>query len=106
MEITGGLPEEVVQRIVRQNLGRFRLCYENALGRDSKIAGTIVAKVLVDQTGAVARAETGPGAPGTTVADAALVNCVLLGFKNLTFPAPDHGTVTFVYPITFSPPAP
>src|SRR5262249_37300578 len=29
--VTGNLPPEVVQRIVRQNFGRFRLCYENGL---------------------------------------------------------------------------
>ena len=29
--VSGRLPPEVIQRIVRQNFGRFRLCYENGL---------------------------------------------------------------------------
>ena len=34
--VSGRLPPEVIQRIVRQNFGRFRLCYENGqIGRAS-----------------------------------------------------------------------
>jgi hypothetical protein len=103
MQVTGELPQEVLQRIVQQNLGRFRLCYENALARDAKLRGTVVTRALIDQTGAVVRTESGPG---TTLRDSAVVDCVLQGFKNLSFPAPGRGTVTFVYPIAFSSPVP
>ena len=39
--VGGHLPAEVIQRIVRQNFGRFRLCYENGLRTNPKLAGQV-----------------------------------------------------------------
>ncbi len=35
--------------------------------------------------------------------DRAVVSCVLREFEKFTFPAPEGGVVTVVYPIMFSP---
>ncbi len=98
--VNGRLPPEVIQRIVRQNFGRFRLCYEQGLKRDPTISGTVATKFVIDRSGNVinvARDAT------TTLADAGVVSCITRAFTNLTFPQPEGGIVTVVYPIIFDP---
>lgn len=97
--VTGRLPPEVIQRIVRQNFGRFRLCYENGLRTNAKLAGRVSVKFVIDRSGAVATAVDA----GSTLPDTAVVACVVRSFGNLTFPQPEGGIVTVVYPIDFSP---
>jgi len=105
-QVTGRLPPEVIQRIVRQNFGRFRLCYENGLRTAPNLEGKIAIKFVIDGTGAVTSAVDG----GSDLPDAAVIACVKRGFGNLSFPQPEgNGTVTVVYPIIFrpgDPPAP
>src|SRR6187549_3194941 len=40
-QVNGKLPPEVIQRIVRQNFGRFRLCYENGLKNNPTLSGRV-----------------------------------------------------------------
>lgn len=97
--VSGQLPPEVVQRIVRQNFGRFRLCYENGLRNNPNLQGKISARFVIGRDGAVSNV----AGAGTDVPDSAVVSCVLSSFYGLTFPQPDSGIVTVVYPITFEP---
>ncbi len=97
---TGNLPPEIVQRIVRQNLGRLRLCYENGLRSKPALGGEIVVHFTIGADGSV-RAVSEKSA---TLKDAAMSQCVSRVFKSLSFPAPEGGTVDVLYPITFAPP--
>jgi len=97
--VNGRLPPEAIQRIVRQNFGRFRLCYENALRLRPTLEGSVTVRFLIDRSGAVATAADG----GSSLADATTIGCVVRAFTALTFPAPEGGTVTVVYPIAFAP---
>ena len=40
---------------------------------------------------------------GSDIPDANVVQCVTRGFTNLSFPQPEGGIVTVVYPIIFNP---
>ena len=94
------LPPEVVQRVVRQNFGRFRLCYESGLAKNEKLGGRVTVKFTIDATGAVSHAIDG----GSDLPNKDVVACVVRGFGNLTFPHPDGGgTVAVAYPIIFAP---
>jgi hypothetical protein len=95
----GRLPPEVIQRVVRQNFGRFRLCYENGLKGNPALAGRVAVKFVIDRSGAVATTADG----GSQLPDASVVQCVVRSFGNLSFPQPDNGLVTVVYPLVFSP---
>ena len=99
-EVTGRLPPEVIQRIVRQNFGRYRLCYENALRAKPDLAGTVRVKLVIERDGSVRDAKDDK----SDVKDAGLIACVVKGFANLSFPQPESGIVTVVYPIVFFPP--
>ncbi|WP_394831858.1 AgmX/PglI C-terminal domain-containing protein [Pendulispora rubella] len=98
-QVNGRLPPEVIQRIVRQNFGRFRLCYENGMRTNPNLSGRVSVKFVIDRQGAVATASDG----GSELPDQGVVQCVVRGFGNLSFPQPEGGIVTVVYPIIFSP---
>jgi hypothetical protein len=98
--VNGRLPPEVIQRIVRQNFGRFRLCYEQGLRNAPTLAGQIVVKFTINASGAVASASNG----GSTLPNPSVVSCVVRSFGNLSFPQPEAGVAVVVtYPITFAP---
>lgn len=98
--VTGKLPPEVIQRIVRQNFGRFRLCYEKGLAKNVNLGGRVTVKFTIDPTGAVSHLVDG----GSDLSDKDVVACVVQAFSNLSFPTPEGGgTVAVAYPIIFAP---
>jgi hypothetical protein len=98
--VSGGrIPMDVIQRIVRQNNGRFRACYEAGLRNNPALSGRIATKFVIDRSGAVSLTSDA----GSDLADKTVVSCVVRNFANLSFPAPEGGSVMVTYPITFSP---
>lgn len=97
--VSGHIPPEVIQRIVRQNFGRFRLCYENGLRSSPNLAGRVSVRFVIGRDGAVSGAANG----GSDLPDSGVVSCVTRAFYGLSFPPPDEGIVTVTYPIMFSP---
>lgn len=97
--VQGRLPSEVITRIVRQNFGRFRVCYEVGLRSNPRLMGTVATRFVIGRDGAV----TGVQDAGSTVPDASVVACVVRSFSNLSFPAPESGIVTVTYPIVLGP---
>jgi len=97
--VSGRLPPEVIQRIVRQNFGRFRLCYENGLKKKPDLEGCVFVRFVIAKDGSVSSA----GSAGSDLPDAGVVACVTKAFHGLSFPQPEGGIVTVVYPIMFSP---
>jgi len=96
--VTGKLPPEVVQRIVRRNFGRLRLCYENGLRRDPRLEGTVFVEFTIGADGSVSGVKS-----SGTLPDKAVVDCVDRAFVVLSFPQPEAGTVKVRYPIQFTP---
>ena len=97
--VNGSLPPEIIQRIVRQNFGRYRLCYENGLRTNPKLKGRVTVKFTIDRSGAVSKSTDG----GSDLPDKNVIACIVKGFSNLSFPQPQSGEVNVVYPIIFSP---
>ncbi|MEZ4232359.1 MAG: AgmX/PglI C-terminal domain-containing protein [Polyangiaceae bacterium] len=97
--VSGRIPPEVVQRIVRQNYGQFRMCYENGLRANPNLAGRVTVRFVIGADGSVSNASNG----GSDLPDSGVVGCVVRGFYSLGFPSPENGIVTVVYPIMFSP---
>ncbi len=95
----GHLPPEVIQRIVRQNDGRYRFCYQQALKTNPELTGRVAVKFLIARDGSVAFSADG----GSDIPDTGVRQCVVSSFTQLSFPPPDSGVVTVVYPIVFSP---
>jgi hypothetical protein len=96
--VSGRLPPEVIQRIVRQNFGRFRLCYENGLRNNPNLQGRVSVRFVITRQGTVSNVSGGGDLP-----DGGVVSCVTRAFYGLTFPQPEGGIVTVGYPIMFQP---
>ena len=97
--VSGRLPPELIQRVVRQNYGRFRGCYENGLRTNPNLTGRVTARFIIGRDGAVSNAANG----GSDLPDSKVVGCVLSAFYGLSFPSPENGIVTVSYPIMFTP---
>jgi hypothetical protein len=95
----GHLPPEVIQRIVRQNFGRFSFCYQNGLKTNPNLEGRVTVKFVIGRDGGVQLAADG----GSDIPDAGVKQCVVSSFAGLTFPQPDNGVVTVIYPLMFTP---
>jgi FHA domain len=97
--VSGRLPPEVIQRIVRQNYGRFRMCFEQGLARNPNLEGRVAVRFVIGRDGSVSNVSNG----GSDLPDSGVVNCVVRAYYGLSFPQPEGGIVTVVYPIMFSP---
>jgi hypothetical protein len=97
--VGGRLPAEVIQRVVRQNFGRFRQCYENGLRTNPNLEGRVAVRFVIGRDGAVSNAANG----GSDLPDGGVVSCVIGAYYGLSFPAPEAGIVSVVYPILFQP---
>lgn len=93
------LPPEVVQRVVRQSEGRFRFCYEQGLAKNPSLAGRVKVKFVIGRDGAVSVAQDA----GSDVPDATVVSCMVRAVGALSFPQPEGGIVSVVYPWVLAP---
>jgi hypothetical protein len=96
--VSGRLPPEVIQRTVRQNYGRFRMCYEQGLVKNPNLEGRVATRFVIGRSGTVQNAQNG----GSDLPDSGVVACVVSAFYGLSFPEPQGGIVTVTYPIAFS----
>lgn len=99
--INGRLPPEAIQRIVRQNMGRFRYCYERALESNPSLQGRVATRFLIARDGSVAYSTEEP--TETQMSDTGVISCIVRAFGALSFPQPEGGTVTVIYPLSLSP---
>lgn len=112
---SGHLPAEAVQRALRERLATTKKCYEEGLKRDPKLEGRVLVRLVIGLEGKVTEASPAtadaaktadvltPGdAPVPAMPDAKVTACVVEVLRQATFPKPDGGPVTVVYPVTFS----
>ncbi|HLM73647.1 MAG TPA: AgmX/PglI C-terminal domain-containing protein, partial [Polyangiaceae bacterium] len=97
--VNGKLPPPVIQRIVRQNFGRFRICYENGLKNNPNLQGRVAVRFVIRADGEVTNVLNA----GSDMPDSSVVSCVVKSFQGLSFPQPEQGIVSVTYPIMFSP---
>lgn len=95
----GRLPPSDIQKLVRQNFGRFKLCYTATLKRDPAAGGRVEPEFIIDVDGSVADARM----LASTVADKDMNDCIVRTILLLRFPPPPDGYVTVGYPLIFSP---
>jgi hypothetical protein len=93
----GRLAPEIIQHVVRERFPKMRACYEKGLARDGKLRGKVKVRFVIEESGRISSVED----YGSTLPDADAVTCVLAVYRTLSFPEPDGGKVTVVYPINF-----
>ncbi len=95
----GRIAPEIIQQAVRANFGRFRKCYEDGLAKNSRLAGTVNVSYVIGLDGTTTQAVD----KESTMPDKDVVDCVVRGFGNISYPKPEGGVVTVVYPVQFAP---
>lgn len=99
VEVSGRLPPEAIQRTVRQNHGRFRLCFERGASTTGMLTGDrVTVRFVIGRSGAVSSAQATSDAGNT-----ALSSCVASAFAGISFPQPEGGVVNVTYPVLFTP---
>ncbi len=96
---SGRLPPEVIQRVVRDHYDRFKTCYAAGLGRDAKLRGRVSVRFVIERDGSVKDAKDA----NSDMPDKEVIQCIVNEFTKFSFPKPDGGIVTVVYPIMLSP---
>lgn len=99
LTVSGRLSTDVVQRIIRQNLGRFRMCYDQARARTPQLQGSVTLRFVIGRDGSVTNVSNG----GSDLNEASLLACVKTAYSGLSFPQPAGGIVTVVSPLLFRP---
>jgi hypothetical protein len=96
-----GIPAEVVRRILRQNYGRFRLCYEAGLKRNAELRGSVALRFVIEVNGSLSNVS----AEGSTVPDREVVGCVVKAVRGLSFPKPEGAKVSVFSELQLFPPS-
>jgi Ca-activated chloride channel family protein len=101
LTVQGSIDRQIIRRVMAQNMGTIRYCYERELVRTPTLAGKLVLQLVIDGTGAVQRVTT---AEESTLKSAAVSGCMEKAALRWRFPAPPGGgTVTVNYPFLFQP---
>ncbi|XXX73818.1 AgmX/PglI C-terminal domain-containing protein [Sorangium sp. So ce134] len=117
------IPPHVVRRVVHENFGAMRACYDKGLRQNPKLEGRIPVHLVVDGEGKVTYAgdadhppadapllialpspgASPPSSSAPPLRDPKVIGCVLDVFRGLRFPSPaDRKSVaTVVYPVVF-----
>jgi hypothetical protein len=98
--VGGRLKPEIIQQVVRAKFDRYRACYQQGLTRNESLAGSVRIRFVIQSNGAVSEAGD---AGESTLADVDAIKCIVHEFEKLSFPKPEGGIVTVVYPIVFNP---
>ncbi len=93
-DIQGGLPPEVIKRILRANFPRLRACYEALLKTNPFAEVDATIRFIIEESGKVTK-------PEVAVADPAFRTCLTTTVASLEFPEPEKGKVLVTYPLRF-----
>jgi hypothetical protein len=98
--ILGALDKSLIDAVVKKNMNQIRYCYQIELAKQHDLAGEIVVKFVISQTGSVSKAET----RSSTMGNAAVESCIVDRFLTFQFPAPKGGGIVIVsYPFILTP---
>jgi Ca-activated chloride channel family protein len=92
--VTGSIDKDIIRRIVRAHVGEVRKCYDDGLKRDPNLKGRVLIAFTIGKSGKVVAATV----ESTTVADAAVGECIAKAAGRWKFPKNEIGDVTIKYP--------
>lgn len=102
--VSGRLPPSEIQRVMRENFGAFRTCYESGLKKNPDLKGRVALRFVIDRDGHVSHAseDLAHTPADQQMPDEQVKACIVNALRGLEFPQPEGGIVTVVYPIMFS----
>lgn len=93
--IEGGLDRDLIDGVIRRNMGQIRFCYEQGLQADPALGGRVAIGFTIGANGQVKAA----GIESTSVGSKVVEDCILLRLRSWKFPLPEGGVdVKVSYP--------
>lgn len=93
--IEGGLDRDLINDVIRRNMGQIRFCYEQGLQGDPSLAGRVAIAFTIGDSGQVKVA----GVDSTTLNSKVVEDCIVLRLRSWKFPLPQGGAdVKVSYP--------
>ena len=97
-QVSAGYDREAVRRVIRQNKGAIKWCYQQELQRNPNLAGKIVLAFVITANGSVAKENV----KANTMPTNAVGECIARKSRRWRFPEPpDGGIVRVSYPFLF-----
>ncbi len=98
--ILGALDRSQIDGVIKNNLSKFRYCYQRELTKDPSLGGKVTVKFTIAKDGQVSASKT----KASSVGNAAVEGCLNKTMMKLKFPQPKgEGIVIVAYPFLFSP---
>jgi len=94
---SGFLDSTVISKILSENIGGIRFCYEKAAKARPGLSGKVIVEFVIAEDGTVESAE----AIKVTKGMRRVKSCILERVYRLRFPPPQGGKVTVSYPFVF-----
>ncbi len=98
-EVDGELSQAEISRVMRRQLNALRDCYERALKRNRKLAGKLIIRFEILESGRTSNIEF----EDTSLNSPDVRECIEKRAKYWRFPRPEGGSVFVAYPIVFTP---
>jgi TonB family protein len=96
-QVNGELDPAIITRVLRQNLGAFRYCYQKELTINPTVTGRVAIRFIISASGAVTMANK-----SQSTGDQTLDDCAVARIRTLVFPAPRGGGIADVtVPVQF-----
>jgi hypothetical protein len=95
--IMGNIPKEVIAKIISDNMGQIRFCYQRQLQLQPNLRGKIVTDFIIGLEGSVTSAHVAKSSMGSPPVE----SCVVGVLRRLRFPKPGGGVVEVKYPFSF-----
>ena len=97
---SGVFDPQIVVRQIRARLRAIQTCYERELRNNPTLAGRVMVRFTIQETGTV----SGASATENTTGSPAVAQCVVSAISRFRFnPGPEGGSVSFAYPFVFAP---
>ena len=96
---SGKLAPDLMYTVVRATYPKFEQCYAQGLEKSADLMGTVFVRFVIRPDGRVDNAVI----QDNTLRNCGVASCVRDAVAELTFPAPEGGSVTVVYPVALQP---
>lgn len=100
-EVDGDLSQEAIASVMKRQLKALRACYEGALKRDKGLAGKVVIRFEILESGKISNIEF----EDVSLGSGDVQECIRRRAQFWRFPKPEGGSVFVAYPIVFTPAA-
>jgi hypothetical protein len=97
--VSGYLSADTIRDVVRSRHPELEGCYQLGVGRHSQLGGKVTFAFVIGVDGEVAELRVADN----SMPDCGTVRCMRDALTRAEFPAPEGGTVSVEYPITFEP---